>query len=814
MKKCSQTIAALTLLCILLLSSVPTLCQGDTKHLNIQWKQPLGKTSNNQILQTSDGGYLLGCTVQVPTVDYLGYPYEATIASLIKCDTAGNIVWNKQYEEAWTFVSIINTLDAGYAFATNRGLYKVDSAGKSQWNQTCLVKDDSYNIQFIGQTSSGFYMILYESDDHSFVAKLDSDGNILWNKEYDTKTGCSIFYCATLLDSGMVLCGNQLVKIDYDGKILWIKYFSRGFGSILSTSDGGFLLTGPPEYPQNNIALKTDSQGNIQWTHRENGYGGLYMPIQTSDEGYLGVGGKPYDFEKLSASGVVEWKEKVVTVDEMYFVSGNFFSNLVLTRDGGLIFVYREEYGDEQYWDSFLVKMAPMNFGHNSQQQFSFERIQKQWEKNFSGISYTSNIVKASDGGYVFGSHESQYVSFDFFTFYSEATNIGLLYKTDSSGNLQWKKNYTSDNGGIFITRVGLANDGGYLLCGYQARFPIMHSCEDDVGLLIKTDSAGNMQWQKTFRESDYAVHLTDFVQSSDDNYFVYGTVSDVYYGHHSYGYMKDATAIIIKVNPAGNVLWQKIFGETGNQYRFNSAILTDTGILACGYHYDNPKKEQQKGHSNAAIIKIDFNGEVKWTKNYEDFASLKYVFHSPDGGYFLFGHKSADVTFSSNYGESIHFTGGFFLKTDENANTQWSKTYSANFVSPIQTNDQKYLVLAVEPPDKDSYIDSYNYIEKISGSGKIEVRQLNLDLPTKEMVLSADGEYVFLGMNILGVWIAKAAETDGSSVNYDAQSSIMTIVALVIILAALSVTYIYLSRRAQAKKAEDSFSKQVSSSF
>jgi hypothetical protein len=513
----------------------------------------------------------------------------------------------------------------------------------------------------MGQTSSGFFMVLYTVDyDTSYVAKFDTDGNILWNEKYDQEVGCSTFYCATLLDSGMVLCGDQLVKIDFNGKIVWIKYLSKAFGSILSTSDGGFLLTGPPDYPQNNIVLKTDSQGNMQWTRRENGYGGFYMPTQTSDGGYLGVGGKPYDFEKLSASGSLEWSEKVVMIDAVYFVTRNFFSNLVLTSDGGLVFVYREEYGDEQYWDSFLVKLSPMNFRHTNQQQLSLEPIQKQWEKNLSDISISSNIIKSSDGGYVFGSHETQYLSFDMYTLNSEVTKIGLLYKTDSSGNLQWKKTYTTDNGGIFITRVGLANDGGYLLCGYQARYRnagTYSSWEYTVGLLIKTDSEGNMQWQKTLVESDYEVHPTDFVQTADGNYFVYGKISGVYYGLHGYGYMEDATAIVLKIDASGNVVWQKTFEESDKKYIFNSVVLADSGILGCGYAYNNPKRENQAGTATALIVKFDFNGEVEWSKKYDDFAALRYVFHSSEGGYFLFGYTSASVGFSRNYGESISFS-------------------------------------------------------------------------------------------------------------------------------------------------------------
>ena len=69
-----------------------------------------------------------------------------------------------------------------------------------------------------------------------------------------------------------------------------------------------------------------------------------------------------------------------------------------------------------------------------------------------------------------------------------------FLVKTDSSGNMLWNKTYGGSDRDYAYSVVE-ASDGGFALVGYS-------SFSNSVFWLVKTDSSGNMEWNKNYGES------------------------------------------------------------------------------------------------------------------------------------------------------------------------------------------------------------------------------------------------------------------------------------------------------------------------
>uniref|UniRef100_A0A7V3E6M8 T9SS type A sorting domain-containing protein n=1 Tax=Ignavibacterium album TaxID=591197 RepID=A0A7V3E6M8_9BACT len=321
---------------------------------------------------------------------------------------------------------------------------------------------------------------------------------------------------------------------------IWTKTFGGSnidIGScVKETSDGGYIITGYTRSygtmsGRNLLFLKTDSFGNLVWV---NGYGGNNdeegnAVVQTSDGGFVasgytksyGSGGNDVYLIKVDANGNQLW-DRVFggTSDEETY-------SMVSTDDGG-----------------FLMAGATSSFGAGSRDIWLIKTDasgNQQWTKTIGGLSSDGarSINKTSDGGYIITGWT--------FSYGPGAVGNVWLVKTDSLGNMQWNKFF----GGTDVDRgfsVRQTTDGGYILTGYTAS---SGAGLDDM-LLIKTDAAGNAQWQKTFGGTgrDYG---NSVVQTSDEGFVITGYTL-------SYGAGGD-DLWIVKTDEQGNMLWSKTLG-------------------------------------------------------------------------------------------------------------------------------------------------------------------------------------------------------------------------------------------------------------
>ena len=142
------------------------------------------------------------------------------------------------------------------------------------------------------------------------------------------------------------------------------------------------------------------------------------------------------------------------------------------------------------------------------------------------------------------------------------------LVKTDSAGTMQWNKTY----GGTSVEQaytVVQTTDGGYVFTGFTASFKTGPSGYD--AWLVKTDSAGTMQWNKTYGGTGNDLG-SSALQTVDGGYVIGGMTASFGAGGQD--------AWLIKTDAAGNALWSKTYGGVNNDVFWSVALTNDGGYM------------------------------------------------------------------------------------------------------------------------------------------------------------------------------------------------------------------------------------------
>ncbi|HYV92813.1 MAG TPA: T9SS type A sorting domain-containing protein [Chitinophagales bacterium] len=321
---------------------------------NIVWQQSFGGGYNEDgrfIRQTSDGGFIIAGASASNDGNVTGHHGSTGYFDywIVKSDIDGNLVWEKSFggsadDEAR---SIQQTTDGGFIVAgrslSNNGdvnghhnnydfwIVKLDTAGNLMW-QKSLGGNNNDQATSIQQTSDGGFIVSGNSDSNDgdvsgnhggwdyWIVKLDSGGNIEWQKSLGGSDDEAAISMEKTTDGGFIVAGtsrsndgdvsgNQgaddywIVKLDAAGIIIWGKTFGGSeldeANSIQQTFDGGFIIAGLSDSFNGDVygnhgaedcwIIKLDTGGNLIWQKCLGGidYDQAISIQQTSDSGFI-----------------------------------------------------------------------------------------------------------------------------------------------------------------------------------------------------------------------------------------------------------------------------------------------------------------------------------------------------------------------------------------------------------------------------------------------------------------------------------------------------------------------------------------------
>ncbi|HMU44330.1 MAG TPA: T9SS type A sorting domain-containing protein [Ignavibacteriaceae bacterium] len=322
--------------------------------------------------------------------------------------------------------------------------------------------------------------------------------------------------------------------------ILWKKNFGLStaddYGqSVIEASDGNIVIAGyTGSYGSGGFdvwLIKTTPDGDTLWTrtYGEIGDDLAYEVEQTVDGGFIIVGAT----ESFGSNGMLdgcliktdefgnkEWVKVYGTTHD------DFFFSLEITNDGGYILTGERDAYPEGDSDEWIVKT-------DSAGEFLWEKI---YGSNTED-DRTFSIVKATNGGYIIGGSKGcdGYADCD-----------GWLVRINEEGDTLWTKTFFGTDNSDWFEEVVETNDLGYILTGRIALHTSGYA--GDVWLL-KTDSLGNLEWEKTYDYQEDVDIGYSVQQTIDGGYIIAGGASPPDILERGW---------IIRTNSVGDTLWTK----------------------------------------------------------------------------------------------------------------------------------------------------------------------------------------------------------------------------------------------------------------
>ncbi len=323
---------------------------------------------------------------------------------------------------------------------------------------------------------------------------------------------------------------------------------------IQQSSDGGYIITG---MTLDSIAIqyeiylaKIDSTGNIIFskTIGQSGHDNGNFVQQTSDGGYIITGVGNY----------------INTGDDIYLIKTNSNGDSLWTKR------FAAYFSDNAYW-----------------------------------------VKQTLDGGFILAGGTNS----------SGTGGDAYMIKTDANGDTLWTRTLGIPNAGDYVCSVEQTIDSGYILVGSTSNAAGINDI-----YLIKTDKNGELSWSKTFGGAgdDWGFSVQ---QTNDGGFVVAGRTSSIGAGNFD--------VCLIKLDSIGNLNWSKTYGSTGNEYGYSVLQTSDGGFVVAGFAEIFPLV-----NNDAYLIKLDPNGDTLWTRTFgegnNDFVYM--AVQTFDGGYIMVG--------------------------------------------------------------------------------------------------------------------------------------------------------------------------------
>lgn len=449
----------------------------------------------------------------------------------------------------------------------------------------------------------------------AYIRKYDLNGNELWTRQFGTTRAVDQVLGVAAHPSGIYVVGTVmtylpddppktfLYKFDSEGNVVWTRQFGTAEGTFASdvivdgdavyiTGTTGASLPGQTSLGESDVYLrKYDFDGNEIWTRQfgtpsfENaraiaGDGsGVYVVGNTSGAfaGQSNIGAQDIFVSKIDGNGNVLWTRQFGSVD-------SDSSNGVVASSRGVYIVGGTDAvlpGQNQVGmsDSFVRVYDPNG--------------NELWTRQFGTVhqDVAASIALSDRGIHIVGTA--------FYEFDPSFRNAdAYLYTFDNNGNELWTKRIATDNYEGGQAALVLGTDL-YIVGTSTLSLPGQPDVNNAGVFVRKYTTDGTELWTQQFgatknTENKANAHKTAIY----DAVYIVGSTGAAFPGQP---YLGGVDAFVRKLDLDGNEVWTRQFGSTASETAI--AVVADASGIYVGYN------SGQQGF----VRKYDGNGNEIW---------------------------------------------------------------------------------------------------------------------------------------------------------------------------------------------------------
>ena len=312
-----------------------------------------------------------------------------------------------------------------------------------------------------------------------------------------------------------------------------------------------------------------------------------------------------------------------------------------------------------------------------------------------------------------------------------------LLIKTDTSGNEIWQKKIGLPNYDETAWCIKTSNDGKLLISGNRR----LHNNQSTNGaFIIKADTSGAIIWEKYF-PSNYGLAATGMVELSNGDIVA---IAGKGFGSTISRYE------LIKLDAAGNILFDKVYGPMADRAEAYSLIQNQEGnLVAAGQIYYSANNSV-----NGLMYVFNQNGDSLFSREYAVQPGSQNYFRdlvqAPDKGYVFSGFISPIFANGGTGNQDI-----WLLKTDSTfCESAFNCGYPTGLVSSSEVENQISIF-----PNPTSSILNIDISTSLDVTKELSIKIT--DLLGKELVLTGYQNHINISSLEIGIYFVSIMQVN-----------------------------------------------------